>query len=267
MNLRNILYEKRDGIAWVQFNRPDKLNALDSVMLGELGLVLEDCEEDDSNRVLVLMGDQKSFMAGADIEHMAKADIKFAYSLTDSTMRIQERLADLSKPTIAAIRGYALGAGCGLALCCDFRIAADNSILGLPEINLGIIPGGGGTQRLPRLVGFAAANRIIPLGEMIKAGEAQRIGLVDQVLALDGLKEEVEALASRLIEKPSIALRAAKTAMRKGFTPHSRIDFSWSRTCSACYSAQRIRRKGWPLSWKNESPNFREDRRIVSWER
>jgi enoyl-CoA hydratase len=133
-------------------------------------------------------------------------------------MRVQERIADLPKPTIAAISGYALGGGCELALCCDFRIAADNAVLGQPEITLGIIPGGGGTQRLPRLVGLGAATELIFTGEMIKADRAERIGLVSKVVPLDQLEPEAEALASKLMERPALALRAAKTALRKGLS-------------------------------------------------
>jgi len=147
---------------------------------------------------------------------MAPLAIKFAYELTDLTMRVQERLADLPKPTIAAISGYALGGGCEIALCCDFRIAADNAVLGQPEITLGIIPGGGGTQRLPRLVGLGPATEIVFTGEMIKANKAEQIGLVSKVVPLDQLETEVKSLALKLIKRPALALRAAKTAIRKG---------------------------------------------------
>jgi enoyl-CoA hydratase len=133
-------------------------------------------------------------------------------------MRVQERLADLPKPTIAAVSGYALGGGCEVALCCDFRIAADNAVLGLPEITLGIIPGGGGTQRLPRLVGLSLAAELIFLGETIKADKAERIGLVNRVVPSDRLEAEATALAEKLLEKPAVALRAAKTAIRKGMS-------------------------------------------------
>jgi len=216
MDLKYINFKKRDGISWVQFNRPEKLNALNPDVLRDLEQAVATCEEDDAIKVVVLHGNEKAFVAGADIENMGKGDIKSAFELTDLTMRVQERLADLPKPTIAAISGYALGGGCELALCCDFRIAADNAILGQPEITLGIIPGGGGTQRLTRLVGLGPAMELIFTGEMIKANKAERIGLVSMVVPLDQLEGEAEALASKLMEMPDLALRAAKTAMRKG---------------------------------------------------
>jgi acetyl-CoA acetyltransferase family protein len=164
----------------------------------------------------ITAGNEKAFVAGADIEHMAKGDIRAAYKLTDQNMGVFERLADLPKPTIAAICGYALGGGCEVALCCDFRIAAENAILGLPEITLGIIPGAGGTQRLSRLVGIGPATELIFMGEMIKADKAEQIGLIRKVVPLDQLGIEVKALANKLMERPALALRAAKAALRKG---------------------------------------------------
>jgi enoyl-CoA hydratase/carnithine racemase len=133
-------------------------------------------------------------------------------------MRVQEHLADLPIPTIAAISGYALGAGCEVALCCDFRIAADNAVFGFPEITLGIIPGGGGTQRLPRLVNLGAAARMLLIGERIKSEEAEKINLVDKVVPLADLEPEAKRLALTLSQRPALALRAAKTAMRRGLT-------------------------------------------------
>lgn len=218
MDLRYINFGVKDGIAWIQFNRSEKLNALNPDVLRDLETVVARCEQEDDIKVVVLMGNEKAFVAGSDIGHMAKADIKLAYKLADLTMRTQERLADLPKPTIAAISGYALGGGCEVALCCDFRIAAENAVFGLPEITLGIIPGGGGTQRLPRLVNLAVAARMILLGDSINSEEAYRFGLVDKVVSLDRLEDEAKELASKLLERPFLALRAAKTAMRKGMS-------------------------------------------------
>ena len=218
MELKYLKFKIEDGVGRIQFNRPEKLNAVNPDVLKELETVVAVCEGSDDIRAVVLTGNEKAFVAGADIEHMAKGDIKSAYKLTDLTLRVQERLADLSKPTIASISGYALGGGCELALCCDFRIAADNAVLGLPEITLGIIPGGGGTQRLPRLVNLGAAARMILLGEMIKAKEAEEIGLVDKVVSLDELENETQKWVAKLMTKPALAVRAAKTAMRKGLS-------------------------------------------------
>ena len=216
MDLQYILFTMEDGIGRIQFNRPAKLNAVNSDVLMDLEKALDQCLEDENIRVVILTGNEKAFVAGADVKDMSTGDIRFAYSLTDLTLRVQEKLADLPKPTIAAISGYALGAGCELALCCDFRIASDNAVLGLPEITLGIIPGGGGTQRLPRLVGLSAAAEMILLGKTVKADRAENLSLVNKVVPLDDLERESRELANTLIKMPAVALRAAKTAMRKG---------------------------------------------------
>lgn len=216
MNLKYIQHELKDGVAWIRFDRPKKLNAVNAEVLKELETAIVACEDDDQTRVVVLTGNEKAFVAGADVGAMADKTINDAFQLTDLTLQVQERLADLPIPTIAAISGFALGAGCEIALCCDFRVVADNAVLGLPEITLGIIPGGGGTQRLPRLINPAKAARMILLGERVKADEAMRMGLVDAVCEPAKLAEEVGAFAKRLARMPAMAVRAAKTAMRKG---------------------------------------------------
>ena len=215
-DLSYIDFQSEEGIAWVQFTRPEKLYALNHQVFGELDKIVKYCDENDEIKVIVLKGNDKAFAAGTDVEEMAKGDVKAAYKLTDHVREVQERLADLPKPTIAAVSGYALGGGCEVALCCDFRIAAENAVFGQPEITLGIIPGGGGTQRLPRLIGVAKATELLFLGGLIKAGEAKEIGLVNKVVPLNQLDTEAENLAKKLLKMPSIALRAVKTALRKG---------------------------------------------------
>lgn len=216
MDYQTILFFVKNNVAWIRFNRPDKLNAMNAQMLAELDHAFAKCEQDDNIRVVILTGIKKAFIAGADIEQMAKGDVSVGHIITDSTMKMQERLADMSKPTIAAISGFALGGGLELALCCDFRLAADNAVLGLPEIKLGIIPGGGGTQRLPRLVGLGPATDLLFLGTMIKADRALSTGLVREVLPLDQLESKAEELAGQLAKMPAVALRACKTAMQAG---------------------------------------------------
>ncbi len=215
MEQKYIRQKNVDGVSWIRFDRPEKMNAVNAAVLLELETAIAACE-DDEVKAVVLTGSEKAFVAGADVGDMADGDIGQAYRLTDLTMRVQDRLADLPKPTIAAISGFALGAGCEIALCCDFRIAAENAVLGLPEITLGIIPGGGGTQRLPRLINPSRAARMIMLGEMVKADEALAIGLVDRVVGIDRLEDEINSLTARLTRMPALAIRAAKAAMRNG---------------------------------------------------
>jgi enoyl-CoA hydratase len=218
MELETIRFEVRDGIAWIRFHRPEKLNAMNSQVLAELEQALASCEGEESIRSVVLAGNEKAFIAGADIGPYAKADVNQALQMGTFTMNVQERLADLPRPTIAAISGFALGGGLEIALCCDFRLAAENAVLGLPEITLGIIPGGGGTQRLPRLIGLGPATEMLFLGTTIKADRALALGLVSGVYPQDQLASEAEKLAKRLAKLPPVALKACKTSMRTGLS-------------------------------------------------
>lgn len=216
MNLNHSIFEIREGIAWLRFDRPKQLNALNPLVFEDIATVVDHVESDCSVTALVIAGNERAFAAGADIKHMASGDIPLSTKLTDVSNLAQQRLAELSKPSIAAISGYALGGGCEVALCCDFRLAAENAVFGLPEIKLGIIPGGGGTQRLPRLIGLGAAVKMIMTGETIDAHVALASGLVHAVVPMDRLENEAEALAIRLSQRPAIALRAAKTAIYGG---------------------------------------------------
>ncbi|MBU4275885.1 MAG: enoyl-CoA hydratase/isomerase family protein [Proteobacteria bacterium] len=206
------------GVGWIYFNRPEKLNALSAEVNLEFEAVLAEWQSEDAVKVIVLAGSEKAFIAGADIAPMSQVAPNKAYDLADVARRVQERLCDLPKPTIAAISGYALGGGCEVALCCDFRIAADNAVFGLPEITLGIIPGGGGTQRLPRLVGLGPATEMIFLGKSIEAFKALDLGLAHQVVPLGQLEAQAQKLAEELMSRPAIALRAAKAALRSAMS-------------------------------------------------
>lgn len=213
-----IILSIENGIARIRLNRPKKLNALNSDVFRELEEAIGKIEADKNVRVVVITGSEHAFAAGADIDQMSEGDVRMSCELTDSGMRVQERLSDLPFPTIAAISGYCLGGGLELALCCDFRIASETAVLGLPEINLGIIPGGGGTQRLPRLIGRGAALKMIMLGETIDAIDAEKIGLVDFVVQVTEVENRVQIFAEKLMQRPQIALRAAKAAVHKGMS-------------------------------------------------
>ena len=216
MAYRYLICEKKNGLGRIQMNRPDKLNALNTEVFNEIEKSLMDFEQDDKTKVIVISGNEKAFGAGADVEPMTNADIVKAFELTDQSQAIFKRLAGMAKPTIAGISGYALGGGLELALCCDLRIAAENAVFGFPEINLGLIPGGGGTQRLPRLIGEGRAMELILLGGNINAKQAENWGLVNKVVPIEKLEVKCGELANKLIEKSSIALRAAKSAIRAG---------------------------------------------------
>jgi len=216
MEFNTIIFDVKDNVAWIRFNRPKKLNAMNMEVIGEINKALIACENDPKIKVVVLTGNEKAFIGGADIEPMSTGDVNFALRLVEVTTEMQERLADLSKPTIAGISGFCLGGGLEVALCADFRLAAENAVMGCPEITLGIIPGGGGTQRLPRLVGLAQATELLMLGKNIKADKALALGLVTQVVPVDQLEATVDNLAKKLAAIPGVAMKACKTAMRAG---------------------------------------------------
>lgn len=206
-----LLVEKLEGrVALVTFNRPDKMNALNLEVRRALFAALAELREDDDVRVVVLTGaGEKAFIAGADIgefEGMAPVDQYRAMQRGN----IFSAMEEFPKPIIAMINGYCLGGGCELSMACDIRVASSRAKLGQPEINLGIIPGGGGTQRLPRLVGEGHAMRLIMTGEMISASEAERIGLVEKVFEPEDLREATLEMARTIASRSPIALQAAK---------------------------------------------------------
>jgi enoyl-CoA hydratase len=206
--------ERQGAVALVGVNRPDKRNALNAAVRSGIVNALDALRDDHSVRVVVLTGvGDRAFVAGADIaEFAARTPLEQRASMTGR--RVFDEVAAFPKPTIAMINGFALGGGCELALACDIRVAADTARLGQPEINLGIIPGGGGTQRLPRVVGTGQAMRLILSGEVIDAAEALRIGLVDVVHPQSELRERTLQMAAAIAARSPVALQAAKAAVR-----------------------------------------------------
>ncbi len=212
-----IKLEREDSAAWIILNRPHKLNTFNEEMMDELYDALNAVEKDAGIRCVVITGEgDRAFSAGADITAFPKVTPVKGEEFSRKGQKVFAFLEEMSKPVIAAINGYALGGGLELALSCDFRIAAEHAELGSPEINLGIIPGWGGTQRLVRVVGFKNAKRLVMLGERIKADEALRIGLVDAVVPSEKLRQESMKLAQRLASGPPIALKYAKYALNFG---------------------------------------------------
>lgn len=202
-----------NGVGYVVLDRPAKRNALDDGTRKALIAALERIDADDRVRVVVLSGSGKSFAAGADLVEM-KARSPDAQREFLMPPNIYGAVSELSCPVIACVNGHALGAGCELMMACDLRIAGDRAKIGQPEIRLGLIPGGGGTQRLPRLVGFGRAMRMVLSGEVVDAMEAARIGLVEECVPQDGLFSHVQAFAERMARLSPTALRQAKAAVR-----------------------------------------------------
>ena len=205
-----------DKVGIVTLNRPQQLNALNDQLMDELGQALKAWDADEAIGCMVITGSEKAFAAGADIAAMAQYSFADVYQ-GDYITRNWESLRTVRKPVIAAVSGFALGGGCELAMMCDFIIAADNARFGQPEIKLGVIPGAGGTQRLPRAVGKAKAMDMALTGRMMDAVQAERAGLVSRVVPLDKLMEETLAAALMICGYSQLATRAAKEAVNRAF--------------------------------------------------
>lgn len=207
MAYKNILYGVKGSVATVTFNRPEVLNALNTETMEELSSALGRVKEDSGIRVLVLTGaGEKAFVAGADIRLLAEQKPLEARSLSRFGQKTLRELETLGKPSIAAVNGFALGGGCEMAMACSIRYASENARFGQPEINLGIMPGYGGTQRLARLVGMGRALEMNMTGDMVSAEEAHRIGLVNKVVPAEKLMDEVYALADKISQKSAPAI-------------------------------------------------------------
>ncbi|MEK6709176.1 MAG: enoyl-CoA hydratase-related protein [Nitrospinota bacterium] len=221
MSFECLLYEVQDRVATVTFNRPEVLNALNAQAVEELGEALQRARADPSVKALILTGaGSKAFAAGADIRLLAAQDVPGARALSRKGQGILRGLETLGKPSIAAVNGFALGGGCEVAMACSIRYAAESARFGQPEINLGIMPGYGATQRLARLAGLGRALEVLLTGDMIPAGEALRLGLVNKVVPDDTLMEEARALAAKIARKSAPAveliLRAAHGGLEGG---------------------------------------------------
>lgn len=217
MAYENLLFEVKDQIAYITFNRPKVLNALNRQTVEELGDALNRAREDASVRVLILTGSgEKSFVAGADINELAQRTPIDGKDFSLFGQEIFHRLETMGKPSIAAINGFALGGGCELALACTMRIASKNARLGQPEVKLGIMPGYGGSQRMARLCGKGIAHELILTGEMISADEALRIGLVNHVVEQSELMATAEAIAKKIIGNAPLAIQFSMDAIERG---------------------------------------------------
>jgi enoyl-CoA hydratase len=217
MQLSNILWKVEEGVAVATFNRPKALNALDSATLGELGQVLDEVAADRALRALVLTGaGEKAFVAGADIAEMSALSPLEARRFAERGERTLARLEALSVPTIAAVNGFALGGGCELAMACDLLYASDKARFGQPEVNLGLIPAFGGTQRLARRVGLPRALEVVLTGEMIDAAKAKEIGLALEVLPSEELIPHALRVARKIASRAPAAIALAKRTTHAG---------------------------------------------------
>ncbi len=217
MDFNTIRFETRGPVASVTLNRPKALNALNRELIGELDQVVDAIENDGAIRAVIITGGPKAFAAGADLTEIAA--IKTPVGAQPYILKVQRvfnRIERLNRPVIAAVAGFAFGGGCELSLTCDIRIAAENAAFALPEIKLGLLPGAGGTQRLPRLIGAGLAKQHLFCGDPIDAREAYRIGLVNKVVSPDTLLDEAVKLAERFARRPGFALSTIKGLVNDG---------------------------------------------------
>jgi enoyl-CoA hydratase len=217
LTLENVLYEKKGAIAYVTLNRPKVLNALNQRTWEELRAAFEDARDDAQVRGIIVTGaGDKAFAAGADISELAQSTAVEAQTGSSYGQEVLNLLETLGKPVIAAVNGFALGGGCETALACTIRVASENAKFGVPEVSLGLIPGGGGTQRLPRLVGKGRALQLILSGAMIGAEEAYRIGLVNEVVPAAELITRAEAIMAKFLANAPLSLKFALEAVNNG---------------------------------------------------
>ena len=253
----NLLFEVSDKIARITFNRPNVLNALNRKTMDELGDCLKKVRADDDIRVLILTGaGEKAFVAGADINELSQQTPVNGREFTLYGQEIFHRLETLGKPVIAAINGFALGGGCELALACTLRVAGRNAKLGQPEVKLGLMPGYGGTQRLPRLCGKGVAHELLLTGEMISADEALRVGLVNRVVEPGEVLTTAEAIAKKIIANAPLAVKYALEAVERGMEmPQEQGLFLEATLFGLCCATQDMR-EGTRAFLEKRSPKF-----------
>ena len=244
-----------EKVGVITLNRPKALNALNGALMDELGHALKAFDADKSIGCIVITGSEKAFAAGADISVMAKYSFDEVYG-GDFITRNWETIRSIRKPVIAAVSGFALGGGCELAMMCDFIIAADNARFGQPEIKLGIIPGAGGTQRLPRAVGKSKAMDMVLTGRMMDATEAERSGLVSRVVALDKLMEETLAAALAICANGQLAVMAAKESVNRAFEGTLSDGVMFERRLFHALFATADQKEGMDAFLSKRSPNF-----------
>lgn len=253
---KNLKFEINEGICYITINKPKSLNSLDEEVLRELQEAFEKVQVTEDIKVAILTGEGRAFVAGADISQMVNLTGIEGQKMMKKGARVMDYIENVDKPVIAAVNGFALGGGCELAMACDIRIASEKAKFGQPEVNLGIIPGFGGTQRLPRLVGKGMGKYLIMTAEMIDAQTAKDIGLVEKVVADEDLLAECEKVAKTIMSKGPLAIKAAKIAINNGIMLDVRTGVAFeSEACSTPFcSYERI--EGMTAFLEKRQPEF-----------
>jgi len=255
--LANVLYEKRNGVAYITLNRPKVLNALNTPTWTDLKTAFEDAKADAAVHGVILTGaGDKAFIAGADISELAHVDAYDAQESSRFGQDVLNLIENLGKPVIAAINGFALGGGCETAMACTIRIAAEHAKFGQPEVKLGLLPGGGGTQRLPRLVGKGRALQLILTGETISAQEAYRIGLVNEVVPVANLIARAEAILKQISANAPIAIKFSLEAANKGMDTSQIEGFALEASYFGICAATEDKKEGTSAFLEKRAPQF-----------
>ena len=255
MSYRNVLVTREGAIGIVQLNRPKVLNALNFEVMSELVSALEELDRDEAVKVIILTGGERSFAAGADLAEMSQAtpvDL-----VLGRRFELWDRIRKISKPIIAAVSGYCLGGGNELAMNCDLIIASETATFGQPEVNVGIIPGAGGTQRLPRVVGKYKAMEMILTGKSISADEAYSIGLVNHVVPPESLMKEARKIATDIASKPPISIRSAKEAILKAQDTTLEVGLEFERKAFYMLFATEDGKEGMKAFLEKRKPTFK----------
>lgn len=257
MAYETLIVEKEDGIAIVKLNRPP-VNSLSVKLYQDLSDAFYELENDEAVRAVVLTGaGDKAFAAGLDVKDVAGKTIPDCYAFMRTARMAMDRVSGIQKPTVAAVFGFALGGGCELAIACDLRIAAADTTIGCPEINLGIIPGAGGTQRLAKLVGIAKAKELLFMGETVNGEEACRIGLVNKVVPKEAVLDEAKAWAKKCASKPSVAMSLLKNAMDNGPNMDLQTAITFERNNFVISYLSEDGREGFKAFAEKRKPDFK----------
>ena len=258
LTLANVLYEKKGAIAYVTVNRPKVLNALNTPTWNDLRTAFEDARDDTAIRGVILTGaGNKAFIAGADIGELAHVAAFEAEQSSRFGQEVLDLIENLGKPVIAAVNGFALGGGCETAMACTIRLAVDTAKFGQPEVTLGLVPGGGGTQRLPRLVGKGRALQLILSGEMISAQEAYRIGLVNEIVPAADLGTRAEAILKQIASNAPIAVKFALEAANKGLDTSQGEGLLLEASYFGLCAATEDKKEGTTAFLEKRAPQFR----------
>ena len=258
MTEKNVLTEIRENVIIATLNRPDALNALNDQLMDDLSLIVDEYEKNNDLKCLILTGSEKAFAAGADIKQMQPKSYMDVYK-EDFITRNWERISRCRKPTIAAVSGYALGGGCELAMMCDFMVASENAKFGQPEINLGVSPGAGGTQRLTRFIGKSKSMDMCLTGRMMDAAEAESIGLVSRVLSSENFIDEVTKIASEVAEKSLVATMMTKEMVNRAYETTLSEGVRFERRLFHSMFATKDKAEGMAAFVEKRKPNFKDE--------